>query len=98
MPKTSIEGLKGVNSLVDAAYKRDRESYDLAALLSASYSDQYTHADSFSVDQVVPLPDALRDQLQNVQARSYMGVLPEINRAWLSVDNVLYLWEPLAPQ
>jgi nuclear pore complex protein Nup155 len=28
-----------------------------------------------------------------MEARSFLGVFPEISRAWFTVDNRLYLWD-----
>lgn len=33
----------------------------------------------------------------NVNPYSYMGILSEINRIWVTVDNVLYLWDYMTP-
>ena len=46
----------------------------------------------------VPLPQRVRDQYQKVESASFMGLLPEINCAWITVDNKLFLWNYLQPQ
>eukprot|EP00178_Gracilaria_changii_P027745 TRINITY_DN911_c0_g1_i1.p1 TRINITY_DN911_c0_g1~~TRINITY_DN911_c0_g1_i1.p1 ORF type:complete len:1361 (-),score=186.81 TRINITY_DN911_c0_g1_i1:8021-12103(-) len=39
-----------------------------------------------------PLPSIFTDQYNNIQYRSYMGLFPQINRAWLTIDSKLFLW------
>ncbi|CAM9600176.1 unnamed protein product, partial [Choristocarpus tenellus] len=41
----------------------------------------------------VQLPPHLARERDRVECMSFMGLLPEIHHAWLSVDNVLYLWD-----
>ncbi|KAJ2999981.1 hypothetical protein HDV02_001238 [Globomyces sp. JEL0801] len=38
------------------------------------------------------LPDRMEQQFNSLQISSFMGIFPEINRVWLTVDNHLYLW------
>ena len=30
--------------------------------------------------------------LEDLQCRCFMGFFPEINRAWMTVDNQLFIW------
>lgn len=39
-----------------------------------------------------PLPPTFISQYSNVRYKSFMGLFPQINRAWLSVDSTLFLW------
>ncbi|PXF45526.1 hypothetical protein BWQ96_04728 [Gracilariopsis chorda] len=41
---------------------------------------------------VRPLPSIFTDQYNNIQYRSYMGLFPQVNRAWLTIDSKLFLW------
>jgi len=45
----------------------------------------------------VPLPKRVLDQYARIQCASFMGLLPEINRAWITVDNQLFLWDYTQP-
>ncbi|CAN0546674.1 unnamed protein product, partial [Ectocarpus sp. 12 AP-2014] len=38
------------------------------------------------------LPEALSRERDRVECMTFMGLLPEIDHAWMTVDNVLYLW------
>jgi len=40
----------------------------------------------------VPLPSYISKQLQSVQSISLMGLLPEAELAWMTVDSKLFLW------
>ena len=42
-------------------------------------------------------PEAIHTDFSQVESASFMGILPEINRAWISVDNRLYLWDYTSP-
>lgn len=39
-----------------------------------------------------PIPEAIMEDFGRVECASFMGLMPEIHRAWVSVDNRLYLW------
>ena len=38
------------------------------------------------------LPELLVRERDRVECTTFMGLLPEIDHAWMSVDNVLFLW------
>jgi nuclear pore complex protein Nup155 len=40
----------------------------------------------------VPLPPELVQEFDNMQCNCAMGLMPEIRRAWLTVDSTIYLW------
>ncbi|XP_051907367.1 nuclear pore complex protein Nup155 [Hippocampus zosterae] len=40
----------------------------------------------------VPLPPELVEQFSHMQFNCMMGVFPEISRAWLTIDNDIFLW------
>eukprot|EP00871_Galdieria_phlegrea_P001779 jgi/Galph1/2601/GphlegSOOS_G1236.1 len=44
------------------------------------------------IKRVFPLPSVLFEQYAFVESKCFMGVFPEIERAWFSVDNKLFLW------
>lgn len=62
-----------------------------------SKSPRSTHRNEISdpgvrLHSVQPLPNSLTSLCSNVQYKSFMGLFPEINRAWLTVDSNLFLW------
>lgn len=40
----------------------------------------------------VPLPSELMHHFQHMQCNCMMGLFPEINRAWLTIDSDIYVW------
>lgn len=46
----------------------------------------------------IPMPTKLREHLNRVETCHYMGIFPEIDRVWVTVDNILYLWNYLRPE
>lgn len=40
----------------------------------------------------VPLPPEIIDHFSHVQCHCMMGLFPEINRGWLTVDSDIYIW------
>ncbi|RKP01615.1 hypothetical protein CXG81DRAFT_11769, partial [Caulochytrium protostelioides] len=49
-------------------------------------------------ESTIPLPDVLYDQYLMLECRCFMGLFPEINRAWVTIDNRLFLWDYTASQ
>lgn len=46
----------------------------------------------FSKSDTISIPDAIYDQFNQTETQAKMGIFPEIDRAWISVDNRLYFW------
>lgn len=42
--------------------------------------------------QSIPLPSEVIEQFRNMQHNCALGIFPEINRAWLSIDSSIYFW------
>ncbi|CAH0559339.1 unnamed protein product [Brassicogethes aeneus] len=40
----------------------------------------------------IPLPPEIVDHFTHIQCHCMMGLFPEINRAWLTVDSDIYVW------
>ena len=43
-------------------------------------------------EEFIAMPRQVLSLYREVHNASYMGILPEINRAWVTIDNRLYLW------
>ncbi len=66
-----------------------------AASISAGGSNQvsaYTYS-SLNHTNSIPLPPYLTNIIKETKLSSLMGILPEGNMVWVSVDDALYLWE-----
>ncbi|KAH8835728.1 nucleoporin [Flagelloscypha sp. PMI_526] len=47
----------------------------------------------FQKRKLVPLPDALFEHFQRQDPQTCFGLLPEIEKAWISIDEKLFLWD-----
>eukprot|EP00127_Corallochytrium_limacisporum_P000373 Clim_evm68s11 gene=Clim_evmTU68s11 len=46
----------------------------------------------FRVRSFSEVPSAIREQYGDLKCKSYAGIFPDVGRAWLTIDNVIYLW------
>jgi hypothetical protein len=83
----------------------DYESHDPRRMYSFESSQGAVEADDakfqpelVEADQFIPLPRQILSLYRQVHNASYMGILPEINRAWITIDNRLYLWNYENPE
>lgn len=99
-PPGKTELLQHASALVEEALLRDTFP-DLAELHKALPSTttaglspgglspySYLKKESF-----VQLPSTIMAQYETLQSRSFMGLLPAINRVWITIDSRLYLWD-----
>ncbi|PPQ62740.1 hypothetical protein CVT24_000434 [Panaeolus cyanescens] len=47
----------------------------------------------FQKRKFVGIPDALFQYYDSVNVTSHMGIMPEIERVWISIDHKLFLWD-----
>lgn len=47
---------------------------------------------SFVFQQSVVFPEVILEKYESLQCRCFVGMFPEIERAWISIDQHLYLW------
>ncbi|KAL0048046.1 hypothetical protein WJX82_006459 [Trebouxia sp. C0006] len=81
--------------------RADHQRIDLKDLLANSSRDsQYPELPagwpavlSQEASITRPMPDMVIDSQRQMQAACFCGVFPEIEHAWASVDNVLYVWD-----
>ncbi|TIB10278.1 hypothetical protein E3P92_02688 [Wallemia ichthyophaga] len=71
---------------------------ELDDLINSSASTSYTLPPSpswnaFVKRKTIHLPDSLFEQYNRLQCRCFMGLFPDIDRAWITIDNKLYLWD-----
>ena len=45
-----------------------------------------------SLSKNLPLPPELVQQFSRMQCNCMLGLFPEINRAWLTIDSDVYVW------
>ncbi|KAJ3105701.1 hypothetical protein HDU97_007678 [Phlyctochytrium planicorne] len=79
---------------LDAKLLNDR-SPDLVEILkkNGDYQKPMDASTKFvSREHSIPLPDVLYEQYDLLQCRSFLGLFPEIQRAWITIDHRLFLW------
>ncbi|KAI9136594.1 Non-repetitive/WGA-negative nucleoporin C-terminal-domain-containing protein [Paraphysoderma sedebokerense] len=97
-PEVLLNTLKTASTVLDDQLVKDAKFPDLADLFGATTaSSEYIptipdRAPVYLKQKVVPIPDSLYSQYDLSQCTVYMGLFPEINRAWITFDNRLYLW------
>eukprot|EP01135_Chromosphaera_perkinsii_P003900 Nk52_evm1s262 gene=Nk52_evmTU1s262 len=91
-----FSGLDNARQLVESAILRDSkypELWDLLSGTSSGAGDYSVHdASNFYQSSSICLPDTLLAQYSHLECKCFMGMFPEINRAWLTIDNAIYLW------
>ncbi|KAJ3201800.1 hypothetical protein HDU82_007868 [Entophlyctis luteolus] len=55
------------------------------------------HLESLERERTIPLPDVLYEQYDFLQCRCFLGLFPEIHRAWITIDHQLFLWNYDSP-
>ncbi|KAJ3029742.1 UNVERIFIED_CONTAM: hypothetical protein HDU68_011259 [Siphonaria sp. JEL0065] len=73
------------------------------ALLVGVERGPYLHSTESALDvigreRIVPLPDVLYEQYDFLQCRCFLGLFPEIHRAWITIDHQLFLWNYDSPE
>ncbi|RDW83688.1 putative non-repetitive nucleoporin [Aspergillus mulundensis] len=71
---------------------------DLDSYLSQGFSSDYDIPESstwapFQKVKMYSIPDQIFDQYNLAQVSTSMGLLAELNHAWVAIDNALYLWD-----
>jgi hypothetical protein len=59
---------------------------------NSSSNGSSTGIERFAHERSIPLPPHLQNEVKTVRYSLLMGLLPEANLAWMSVDDRLFLW------
>ncbi|GAA5797410.1 hypothetical protein HPULCUR_002794 [Helicostylum pulchrum] len=54
--------------------------------------------EEFVETNTVPIPPSILSQMEGIQCRCFMGLFPEIGRAWLTIDHRLFIWSYTNPE
>eukprot|EP01113_Clastostelium_recurvatum_P037057 TRINITY_DN5381_c0_g1_i1.p1 TRINITY_DN5381_c0_g1~~TRINITY_DN5381_c0_g1_i1.p1 ORF type:complete len:1363 (+),score=368.70 TRINITY_DN5381_c0_g1_i1:65-4153(+) len=83
-------------SHISSQLLKDGTVLDLFETLTAAgpYDSAYMEDPTQFVPQgsVIPIPEAILSHYSRVRSKSFMGLFPEIKRAWITIDNKLFLW------
>ncbi|KAI8614737.1 Non-repetitive/WGA-negative nucleoporin C-terminal-domain-containing protein [Chytriomyces sp. MP71] len=91
--------LKSATKVLDAKLASDRRP-DLIDLLRKNGAYQFSPEpllESVMRERSIPLPDVLYEQYDFLQCRCFLGLFPQLHRAWISIDHQLFLWNYEAP-
>ncbi|KAG1452444.1 hypothetical protein G6F46_009697 [Rhizopus delemar] len=99
VPISDLNNVLMTGKALDKTITQELEFPDLADLLvSAGTSDSYTTPfDSLKNELVVAnemqIPPYIRSKTDVTRSRVFVGILKEVGRAWMSLDNRLYIWD-----
>ncbi|KAK4316417.1 hypothetical protein Pmani_012431 [Petrolisthes manimaculis] len=81
-------------SLLDRLRVSQQSCATVSGLSESDYpnSGDLRSARHLHTTRKVPLPSELMHHFQHMQCNCMMGLFPEINRAWLTIDNDIYVW------
>ncbi|KAI8144562.1 Non-repetitive/WGA-negative nucleoporin C-terminal-domain-containing protein [Fennellomyces sp. T-0311] len=82
---------------IEQLIERDSKYPDLADLLRGPTSEQYakrvsTGEQDFVKDTTRVIPQEISELIDVLQCRCFMGILPEIKRAWVTIDHRFCMW------
>ncbi|KAG5513990.1 hypothetical protein PMAC_000612 [Pneumocystis sp. 'macacae'] len=95
-----FEPLYRASTAINICITRDENYPEIGDILTQGYSSDYNLPlhffwKPFSRISVMNIPDAIFEQYNRTECYTQMGLFPEIQRAWITVDNRLYLWNYL---
>ncbi|EEP77581.1 conserved hypothetical protein [Uncinocarpus reesii 1704] len=87
---------------IDDALAQDSRYLDLDSYLSQGFSSNYDIPSStswapFQKIKMYNIPDQIFEQYNRAQVSTSMGLFAELNHAWVTIDNALYLWNYTHP-
>ena len=89
--------LEEVSQLIEKQLTHDEQYPDIWDLITCSCHsgnivDYRLESTQFEQSRIVVLPKPLLEQYDSVECKSFMGLFPEISRAWITFDNQIFLW------
>ncbi|KAG0320862.1 hypothetical protein BGZ99_004279 [Dissophora globulifera] len=88
--------LKLASKTVDDQLGREQKYPELSDFFNTDYSANYVATDPrqqiLRRKRAISLPDTLFEQYNLLECRCFMGLFPEIGRAWITIDHRLFLW------
>ena len=92
-----FEVLNDSNKQIEALYQSDAQPLDVVAQLRVDeevfYLEDGAIESALHFQKFSPLPKEFLALRASRKSSSRSGLLPELQRAWISIDNALYLWD-----
>ncbi|EFC50324.1 nucleoporin 155 [Naegleria gruberi] len=92
LPSSTKEQLMESKKLVNQNLEKDSKFVDIYEL-SQNQNDSYDEL--FVKKQFVALPDPIFEEYRRLEYKCFMGIFPEIHRAWITIDNKFFIWSYL---
>ncbi|KAF7306859.1 Nucleoporin [Mycena indigotica] len=102
MQTVDFTALENASNILNASFAKDAQAIpDLGDTLTAPGGQASASYSVFPDDTRVPfqkrklvgIPEALFQFYNSTSVNSHMGLMPEIERAWISIDHKLFLWD-----
>lgn len=99
--KKQSNPLELASRFVDSYLDRDLHYPELDRIVMQAQNSEYVYCDNpqelgpltpFAKTDIINIPDVIFDQYNQTESFTQMGLFPEIERAWITVDNRLYFW------
>ncbi|KAJ3552249.1 hypothetical protein NM688_g4248 [Phlebia brevispora] len=103
-PTVDLPALQGASRVLQDQLVKDAQSIpELGDMLSipgmASSASYSVYPDDYRVPyqkrRLIGIPEGLFQYYNTVNVTSHMGLMPEIERVWISIDHNLFLWNYL---
>ncbi|KAJ6575033.1 nucleoporin [Mycena capillaripes] len=107
MRQVDLTGLQNAANVLNSQFTKDAQIIpDLGDTLTAPGGQASASYSVFPDDIRVPfqkrkligIPEALFQFYNSASVNSHMGLMPEIERAWISIDHKLFLWDYIEGQ
>ncbi|CEG82472.1 Putative Carnitine O-acetyltransferase [Rhizopus microsporus] len=97
-PMSELHKILTTGKSLDQTITKELGYPDLADLFSTGASDAYTTSFASLKQELVSItdkqfPEQIKSKIDETRCRSFVGILKEIKRAWISLDHCLYLWD-----
>ncbi|KAG2228604.1 hypothetical protein INT48_003834 [Thamnidium elegans] len=95
--------LANAGKAIEKVITLEKTYVDLGDVLTGATSDTYIKPllspdEEFVETNTVPIPPSILSQMEGIQCRCFMGLFPEIGRAWLTIDHRLFIWSYTNPR
>jgi nuclear pore complex protein Nup155 len=87
---TVVDSMQQAAKRVGQLIARDEVTSDLEQL-----GEEVNYNNIFFKKQFAVLPEPLFEQYSKLEYKCFMGLFPEIHRAWVTIDNKFYVWSYL---
>ncbi|KAK7694765.1 hypothetical protein QCA50_001953 [Cerrena zonata] len=101
-PLLDLPGLQAASKVLQEQFAKDAQAVpELGEMLAGSgqsFSALYSvfpddYRTPFQKKRLVPIPESLFQHYNTTSVTTHMGLMPELDRVWISIDHNLFLWD-----